>query len=545
MGAEISSLFYEDETTDLTDVVNTVDVNSIGTDFVAVPPTPTHQEVVEPQIVIDPLPSIAPLASTLQSQSQLSDELDCKYHPATITDMSAVNAGDCSDDKTQDVDDEDCDGRTNVTEVTPPRCAAFTSPPLVYSTRTCGQSILFRNRTFKAKQLITLPLSSPSPAAELGLHMIRGSSLDNITILNATTPTTDANGITTTTPSSLQKTIDAPMPLYTRIMRILLIIIGIIPIRAHLTACKIYSLIVFLFLLTNILFVTLTNNSLSSEGGIKLLAQAFNNSAPLTAWLSAYVYVGHSHHRALIVFNQISNLEFYSRNVLRFHTILSLFAGLLLVTTSAYSDLPFSAEDHSTFALINLFLFFLLNYFITTFIMIMLASLICRFHVKTLLLFIDEMYQHKILVHNALLEHSVLLRLIRNSNIYVQYIIGLPLILYITGFTLTGYLMITSSNYSLLVSTAIRLFLALCMLLVPLYYAATINSTLYAVQRMSVEVDLIQHLSQRQAFIQQIAMTTDDYVFSIFSWPISKGGLAAFTWVIIAGTLVLTRSASS
>ena len=244
----------------------------------------------------------------------------------------------------------------------------------------------------------------------------------------------------------------------------------------------VYPAVVFLFIFANVFFVTVSNNAAQEDSSVLssstsrsynqgvLLASAFcMNMAPLVSWVGAFYFIGYSDDRAsLVFFEQLSNLENYNRKVVRNYLVGAAIAGLILMATTNLTDVSGAgaATSRSFFSLLNVGLFVLLNYLITTFVICALASLVAIFHYYSLVIFQEQMYSQSLSVVEAIREHIVLMRLQRESAKYLQYIIFPPLLLYVTGALLAGYNMLSSSDYSHLSATAFQLILAFVTLMV-------------------------------------------------------------------------------
>lgn len=245
----------------------------------------------------------------------------------------------------------------------------------------------------------------------------------------------------------------------------------------------VYPAMVFLFIFTNVFFVTVSNNAAEGEDssvlssstsrsynqGVWLASDFCMNMAPLVSWVGAFYFIGYSDDRAsLVFFEQLSNLESYNRKVLRNYLVGAAIAGLILMATTNLTDVSGAgaATSRSFFSLLNVGLFVLLNYLITTFVICALASLVAIFHYYSLVIFQEQMYSQSLSVVEAIREHIVLMRLQRESAKYLQYIIFPPLLLYVTGALLAGYNMLSSSDYSHLSATAFQLILAFVTLMV-------------------------------------------------------------------------------
>lgn len=237
----------------------------------------------------------------------------------------------------------------------------------------------------------------------------------------------------------------------------------------------IYPCLVFLFILTNVLFVTLSkniNSSSSYNNWVNLASEFCRNGAPLVSWVAAFYMVGWDAGRGtLVFFEQLSNLESYNRTVLRNYLIGSCFAGLVLMATTNLTDMSSYDSDVSDtssnfFTLVNAGLFVFLNYLITTFVICALASLICIFHYYSIKIFQEQLFSQGISVQEAIKEHIVLMRLLHESASFLQYIIAPPLVLYTSGAILAAYNMLSTKIYTHVSSTLFQLILAFVTLMV-------------------------------------------------------------------------------
>jgi hypothetical protein len=266
-------------------------------------------------------------------------------------------------------------------------------------------------------------------------------------------------------------------------------------VQYHKLRSYLYPLLVFLFILTNVFFVTVSKHlgpGVENEGSvasavaagsqgafdpdgsvynnwISLISDFCINTAPLLSWLGAFWMVGWSDERStLIFFEQLSNLELYSRKTVRNYLVGAALAGIVLMATSNLTDVSGSGAStkQSFFQLVNTGLFVLLNYLITTFVICALASLICIFHYYSLSIFLEQLYSQDITVVEALREHTVLMRLQHESAKHVQYILFPPFILYVTGALLAAYNMLSLRVYTELSTTIFQLILAFVTLMV-------------------------------------------------------------------------------
>ena len=89
---------------------------------------------------------------------------------------------------------------------------------------------------------------------------------------------------------------------------------------------------------------------------------------------------------------------------------------------------------------------------------------------------------------------------------YVQYMLGLPLLLYLFGSILQAYLMLATSDYSPLFPVSFQLMLALIMLLIPFHAAARITSVCREIAVMATSIDMCDNLMERTALIQQLVL---------------------------------------
>ena len=249
---------------------------------------------------------------------------------------------------------------------------------------------------------------------------------------------------------------------------------------------------------------------------------------------------------------------------------------------STYGD----GNENTFFSILNVGLFVLLNYLITTFVICALASLICIFHYYSLKIFQEQLYSQGISVQEAIKEHIVLMRLQNESAKYLQYIIFPPLILYTTGALLSAYNMLSTQVYTNLSATIFQLILAFVTLMVrkhdqttsnmivsnsplidlsyslalfllrfrfclslffcfkiPLVSGAQITSICRDLARLATNMDLTENLLERQALIQQLVLLPGN-AFFIFGLEISHSLLAKISYLILAGTIIVARGAS-
>jgi len=347
----------------------------------------------------------------------------------------------------------------------------------------------------------------------------------------------------------------------------------------HRVKSYIYPFVVFLFILTNIFFVTVAKNVYfsrqSADGGeptstndahqaynnwISLISDFCINSAPAASWIGAFYFIGWSRERAeRVFFEQLSNLETYKPKVVRNYLVGSCIAGLVLMATSNFTDLSSygsraaaetSGSDEGAtggektfFTLINIGLFVLLNYLITTFVVCALASLCCAFHYYSLLIFREQLYSQGLRVREAIREHVVLMRLQHEASRFLQYIIFPPLILYITGALLAAYNMLSTSVYTHLSTIVFQLILAFITLMIPLVTGAQITSMCASLSRLATNLDLTSNLIERSALIQQLVLLPNNH-FEVFGVAVTYGLLAKTSYVIMAVVVVVARGAS-
>jgi hypothetical protein len=325
-----------------------------------------------------------------------------------------------------------------------------------------------------------------------------------------------------------------------------------------------YPCLVSLFIFANVFFVTVSNNISLSENPntrsygnwVQLVSDFFINTAPLMSWAGAFYFIGWDDGRAFSVFfEQLTNLEMYNRKVLRNYLVGSCVAGLFLMATTNLTDFnsygsaggasgaESSGNSSNFFTLINVGLFVLLNYLITTFVICALASLICIFHYYSLVIFKEQLYSQGISVQEAIKEHIVLLRLQQESAKYLQFIIFPPLAFYVTGGLLAAYNMLSTGVYTKLQSLSFQLILAFVTLMIPLVSGAQITSVCGDLARLATNLDLTNNLVERNALIQQLVLLPGN-AFQIFGTTISFTLLMKLGYVILAGIVVVARGAS-
>jgi len=336
----------------------------------------------------------------------------------------------------------------------------------------------------------------------------------------------------------------------------------VLRVQAHKLRSYLYPLAVFLFILTNVFFVTVTKHldpgedesivdTVKGSGGVynnwvAILSDFCMNSAPLLSWIGAFYMVGWSEERsALIFFEQLSNLEMYSRRTVRNYLVGAALAGIVLMATSNLTDVSGSgaSDKQSFFALVNTGLFVLLNYLITTFVICALASLICIFHYYSLSIFLEQLYSQELSVAEAIREHTVLMRLQKESAKHVQHILFPPFVLYVTGALLAGFNMISTKVYSELSAMIFQLMLSFITLMIPLVSGAQITRICGELARLATNLDLTSNLVERSALIQQLVLLPGNG-FYIFGVLVNYGLLAKVAYTLIAGIIVLARGAT-
>jgi len=138
-------------------------------------------------------------------------------------------------------------------------------------------------------------------------------------------------------------------PRYTRLVRIFLMSVGLVPFRSkflkqHPSFAYVFPVFIFIFLLANVCFITYDANSndIRRSAGLKIVSSLFSHAAPFASWVGCYYYIGVSKLRAEYLFTQLANLESFDSTVSRNTTIAALLAGLVLIGTTNLGSLPTS-----------------------------------------------------------------------------------------------------------------------------------------------------------------------------------------------------------
>ncbi len=357
------------------------------------------------------------------------------------------------------------------------------------------------------------------------------------------------------------------LPLWSRYLRYLLISIGVTRFNFSLQVQKrgslhitdllhsprllltyLQPLMIFFFFLFNIFYIAAAvqfqNKSTErANSGLKILAQICTNSAGLLAWMGAFIYLGVNPSRSAQVFRMLKNLEMIRPNLVKFHVLGSLLLGFLFVAISL-GTLPswsFVTGVDDFFVSLNLAAFLLLNYLIVSFVVLCLSSLVCRFHSLSLELYQDQLFEHSLTVEEAIREHSVLTRWMRNSTQFLQWMIAPPLVAYISGFLVMTYLMIATGDYSSAGSALEQLLLAMLLLLMPLHAGAGVSNVSTQISSLCQEVDMFETLNERNALVQQLVIL--DNGFQLFEITLTNSRVAKLVYAVLACVLVLIRGA--
>jgi hypothetical protein len=340
------------------------------------------------------------------------------------------------------------------------------------------------------------------------------------------------------------------LPTYTRLLRVLLLCMGVLGFsstRRLFYFNYIWPAAIFTYFLFNIFFVAsmeqFAHNNTDHGSGLKIIAQICSNSGPLLAWVGCFYYIGYNRAREKKVFLQLKNLEQFRPRLVRYHLLGSIICGSAFVIISL-GTLPAWTFENSgkAIASLNLAMFLLLNYLLVSIVVLCLCSLLCRFHSIALLLYIDQLFDSNLTVVEAIREHVVLMRLMRQSAKYLQWMIGPPLIAYITGFLLMFYLMLSTANYSSLSHAAEQIILAALLFMLPLYTGSQITSLCRQISTLCRDIDCVDTLIERNSLIQQLVLLPFNN-FQILDVTVTSGRLWMLLYIILAALLILIRGA--
>ena len=442
---------------------------------------------------------------------------------------------------------------------------------LTFSSRASGSSVLFQDATLETSAYLLRELDHlprrPEPIQSASLSGIESAaahmSADQLVLGSAAVmPQASLASLTANmspsiadiTAAATQRRISSRLPRYTRILYYMLMSIGVvrIPTRGSYATIRsyIWPLMIALYFFINIFFVNLNltaSSSVTSQSIVKsphqLIANYMINTAPLTAWLAGFYWLGYKRHLSLVLFKRFANLERYNIHSVRIHMLASIFAGIILFSIIV-GNIP--TVGPSVISGINLIIYLILNYITMIGVVVALFSLTCRFHHQSLLLYQSTLILPNMTVSEAIREHVVLMRLTRESINYLQYIIVPPFILFLSGSLLSSYLMIIANNYPLLSTVAFQLVAILLLLIIPMHTGAAITATCNSIKYNIMELNLLNKntIIDRQAIIQELCLLPSNLNgFAVFGWLVTHGRLAFISYLIVSLLLLLVQQA--